>query len=234
MSSLIPNADDSQFIDEEFLENNVYINSIEDDNNFVLNTGFDQPNSVFGQSNNEGSSFFTQTNSPNNNEFDGTLSLQPPTLDVVDNETEFFDASNSYEYEIIDDVNEGPHEQNDNQNKDSYIITNIPTVVYRGVEGKFTDDAGQILQFYDADNQPVTYFEELPDGVHFTPLSQQQYVVDTQYVDEYGNYVDPSLITSEVLSKEGGYILIDEAGNEFMYNTNVCEYGEPQGEVSYH
>jgi len=238
MSSLLPNrGDDPEFIEQEFLGDNEYINSNPEDPNFVLNPGYEPPSSVFENAANEGPVYYVSGHdrSPNAEGFDNGLSLQPPTLDIMERESQYQisypgTSSNDFHYEILDDDRNRISTETGINQGETYILPHIPTIFLNGVEGKVTDEAGQILQFFDADNQPISYLNELPSGVTFIPLSSDSLVVNAQYVDEFGNPIDPILAAQAIAAKDG-YIFVDESGNEIVFEDSLNESVETQNNV---
>uniref|UniRef100_A0AC34QMN1 C2H2-type domain-containing protein n=1 Tax=Panagrolaimus sp. JU765 TaxID=591449 RepID=A0AC34QMN1_9BILA len=219
--SLLPNGEDEQqFIGQEFLDQNVYIANIEDDGNFVMNSGYDPPGSVFEHAANDNSAYYVSncSEAPADG-FDNGLSLQPPTLDVMENEGSYqmVYGNGQYGYDMINHSEVGcPIEESDDAQGTSYLLSQIPTVYLDGVEGKLTDESGQILQFLDAENQPIVYISELPPGVQFTPLNNSAMLLETQYIDEYGVPIEPTMVEEEISSKDESYYFVDEFGNELI------------------
>lgn len=222
MSSLLPNGEEGrQFIGEEFLDQDVYIANIEDDGNFVMNAGYDPPGSVFEPAANESSSYFVSNcNETPADGFENSLSLQPPILDVMENEVPYHMnySSGQYSYDIINHSGVSCSAEESDNVQGTYVYSQIPTVYLDGIEGKLTDESGQILQFLDAENQPIVYINELPPGVQFTPLSSSGMMLEGQYVDEFSNPVDSTLVDEEILSKDESYYFVDEFGNELILN----------------
>uniref|UniRef100_A0AC34EZ96 C2H2-type domain-containing protein n=1 Tax=Panagrolaimus sp. ES5 TaxID=591445 RepID=A0AC34EZ96_9BILA len=234
MGSLLRNQDEEDtYISQRYLSNDVYINHpLEDDSNFVLNNnGYEPPESVFERSaveDEEGGYFVHQDGNVTTSEnYENSLSLQPPTLDVMDNEMQqqyevsytdggSNESDGSQQYEIIQ---ENISDTNNILNDD--YISQV-SVVYQGVEGKLVDEHGALLQFYDSNNHLVTYFdEELPPGVHF--VSNDNMVIQkVQYYDDFGNLVDSSNVINHESNKED-YCLYDEYGNEVILENTVQE-----------
>lgn len=226
MSSL-QDEHDGNFIQQRFLTTDVY--HLEDDTTFVLDHGYEPPESVFERTADDDSNYYVAEDGvPTSDSFGNALSLQPPTLDVMDNEIQ-------QQYEVA--YTEATHEDECSQqqfevvqeNESASIIDDFSpgTVIFHGVEGKLMDEHGALLQFYDSDNHPVTYFEnDLPEGVHFVP-SENLVAPKIQYCDIYGNIVDSS--NADPTNKQD-YYLIDEFGNQMMfdsghegtYNGQVC------------
>uniref|UniRef100_A0A914XVR9 C2H2-type domain-containing protein n=1 Tax=Panagrolaimus superbus TaxID=310955 RepID=A0A914XVR9_9BILA len=232
MGSLLRNQDEEDtYISQRYLSNDVYIeHHLEDDSNFVLNNGYEPPESVFERSaieEDEGGYFVHQDSNVTTDEnYENSLSLQPPTLDVMDNEMQqqyevsyteggSNESDGSQQYEIIQ------HNISDNNVlSDDYSQVSI---VYQGVEGKLVDEHGALLQFYDSNNHLVTYFdEELPPGVHFVP-NDNMVIQKVQYYDDFGNLVDTSNVINNHESNKEDYCLYDEYGNEVILDNAVQE-----------
>jgi hypothetical protein len=224
MGSLLHNQDEEDsYIPRQYLSNDVYLQ--EDETNFVLTNGYEPPESVFERSaiDEEGERYYVrEAENVLSDESYTSLSLEPPTLDVMDNEMqqqyevsysgESNDASQQQQqYEIVQEENS--NFSNSNDLNDDYISQ--VSVVYQGVEGKLVDENGALLQFYDTNNRLVTYFDdELPPGVHFVP-NENLVIQKVQYVDGFGNLVDTSNVVEHESNKED-YCLYDEYGNEII------------------
>uniref|UniRef100_A0AC35FT89 C2H2-type domain-containing protein n=1 Tax=Panagrolaimus sp. PS1159 TaxID=55785 RepID=A0AC35FT89_9BILA len=223
MGSLLHNQDEEDsYIPRQYLSNDVYLQ--EDETNFVLTNGYEPPESVFERSaiDEEGEGYYVrEAGNVLSDESYTSLSLEPPTLDVMDNEMqqqyevsytgESNDAPQQQQYEIVQEENS--NFSNSNDLNDDYISQ--VSVVYQGVEGKIVDENGALLQFYDTNNRLVTYFDdELPPGVHFVP-NENLVIQKVQYVDGFGNLVDTSNVVEHESNKED-YRLYDEYGNEII------------------
>uniref|UniRef100_A0A7E4VPA6 C2H2-type domain-containing protein n=1 Tax=Panagrellus redivivus TaxID=6233 RepID=A0A7E4VPA6_PANRE len=242
MSSMHQNDEsDPNFDGQQYLGDNVYIDHLDDEGAYGLNAAYDPPGSVFEHAATDNVEYYVDESagtSVDANNFDGNMALAPPTLDMMDTDLQQeFDVAyepqqpgdeqhhvESYYEEMPvatraeDAVNMGASTSADG----NYMNTMDGLIVYQGVEGRLLDQMDGPVQFFDSNDQPIVYYNgDLPDGVRFV---QTENLVDSgavQYVDEYGNFVDPP--TNEV--KEG-YVLLDEYGNEVVMDNNGCVNGQ--------